>query len=269
MEPERAPAPPSLNGWTHPRFLTCVVLLIAFIGAMYLIPLMRNLAPRKLPLPLRQPLYRLDKAKLAPEYDLHPSQPETFSHEMLETLGTDQYWSWNWIAKRVDRSSPTYIANVVVTYYTGQPDMVPHVPQDCMAASGWNLERESRATVQVPGVGAPNDQIELAACEFTPPSGARDRSVRRTVLYFFYTNGRYENDRLGVRLAQSSLQDKYAYYSKIEMGFEDDGGHRWASRDESVAAAEMLLRKLLPALLADHFQDWTDIRNGRQPIVAQ
>lgn len=267
-DPERAERP-AQNGWLHPRFVACLLLMIASIAAMYLIPLMQNLAPRKLPLPLRKPLYLLDKAKLAPEYDLHPSQPDPFSHEMLETLGTDEYLNWNVISKRSERSSPTYIANVVVTYYTGQPDMVPHIPQDCMGASGWTLERETRAPLHIRGVGAPDDTIEAAVCEFSPPGGARDRNIRRTVLYFFYTNGAYKNDRLGVRLAQSSLSDKYAFYSKIELTFMDDTGRRMASRDETVEAAEPLLQKLLPALLASHYQNWADIKNDKPPVVGQ
>lgn len=265
LSPSHAARPaPARKGWTEPRYLACVGLLAAFIAVLLMIP-----APaRKLGLPLKQPLYLLDKTKLGPEYELSPVQPEPFSHETIDTLGTEEYLSWNIIARHAARDSAAAVANVFVTYYTGQPDMVPHVPQDCMSASGFQLKRESADHVTVRGVAAPQDQVPLAVCEFTPPQGARSASGERTVMYFFLCNGEYQTDRYGVRLAQSkNLTGRYAYYAKIELTFMDESGRRSAKRDEAVAAAGPLLQKLLPALLAGHFQDWAAIQRGAAPVV--
>lgn len=263
----REPVRNMWNGWARPRFLACIAVMLVAGFSLYVLPKMFDLTPHKLSLPLRQPLDRLDKALLAPEYGLHASQPDPFSGETIETLGTDQYLSWNLVCRGRDRSDAAYLSNVVVTYYTGQPDMVPHVPQECMQATGFQLEHEWTDTIQVTGVGAPGDQIKIKVCEFSPAQGGADRSSWRRVLYLFYCNGRFETERLGVQIAQANFKDKYAYYSKIELNFFGESGHRNATREESVAAAQPLLQKLLPALLAHHYQNWADITAGKAPVI--
>jgi hypothetical protein len=76
------------------------------------------------------------------------------------------------------------------------------------------------------------------------------------VLYFFHVNGGYATTRTEVRSAHMNPFDRYAYYAKVELWFSDESLRVLANRNVSLDAAGRLLRKLLPALLEDHFQDW-------------
>ena len=84
------------------------------------------------------------------------------------------------------------MAKVFVSYYTGQPDMVPHIAEVCMVAGGLEPEgKPGTAFVQVPGVGAPDDRIPVRVVTARPHSRgpvvnrllAGDQTV--TVMEFF------------------------------------------------------------------------------------
>ena len=74
--------------------------------------------------------------------------------------------------------------------------------------------------------------------------------------------------RTGVRAAVSNLWDRYAYYCKIEISFVNDAMLKRADRAQSVAATEQLLRKLMPVLWDDHFQDWEALKTGAPPVLS-
>jgi len=226
---------------------------------------------RKEALPLKRGLAAADSRKLAPQYALHPVPPAPLSPEMIESLGTTEYLSWRVIDLGKPESDPTKVAYVFVTYYTGKPDMVPHVPDECMKASGYECTSARVASVVVPGVGAPEERVPVRVLQFDPPSGLRDRfqATRErgpTVMYFFHCNGRFATTRDEVRLLQMNLFDKYAYYAKIEVSFSDYRLAANAPTEESLAALQPLLAKLLPILLNDHFQDWEGVSKG-DPLI--
>ena len=117
----------------------------------------------------------------------------------------------------------------------------------------------------VPGSGAPQDKIPVRVLTYqTPKRGVGSFQLLPndpvTVMYFFHTNGSYATTRNQVRVSQANLWDRYAYYAKIEVSFSN------RTREESIAALETLLRKVVPILLNDHFQDWEALTaEGHEP----
>jgi len=245
------------------RFYVCLGLLLLSAATLEVSARALGRHFQKLPVPLKKPLAMMDVRKLQPAYELHTHQPEPLSAEVIETLGTDEYLNWNLVDERRDRSDPAYAASVFVSYYTGKPDMVPHVPEECVRAAGATLIGSMTTHVTVPGVGAPQDRVPVRVLKFESPGGGQPsllqgHSGRPTfhVLYFFHVNGRFCTTRTQVRLAQSNLFDRYAYYAKVEVGFTDYWFKRHASQEEALAALESLLREFLPILIEDHLPDW-------------
>lgn len=242
---------------TSARFYVCVGLLL--VSACTIEVTARQLGAffRKEPAPLRKHLYQMDKASLAPEYDVPPLQPAPLDADTLDNLGTDEYLQWNLLDRRQDRGSPTYRARIFVTYYTGQPDMVPHRPEECMQASGWLLRGGRIVNIDVARPDGTIVPTPVNVLEFMPPaSEAVGAPHGLYVLYFFVTNDKPIATREGVRASVKNLWDRYAYYSKLEFSFTDDSGRRLASEQESIEAATRLLNKLMPVLWNDHYPDW-------------
>ncbi len=260
------------RGPASARYYVCLGLLV--LSALTLEGLARvfELNFRKQPVPLKKPLYAIDRSKLLPDYELHPIQAEPLSAEMIESLGTDEYLQWRVVDLSRDPADPLRVAHITVTYYTGKPDMVPHIPDECISAAGWQLVSADTEAFPMEGVKAKDDRIPVRVCVFesgvagdTFTTGA-SAVPQMTVLYFFYTNGRYCTSRYEVRLAQQNLFDRYAYYSKIEVRFSDGQFRRLAGREESVQAARPLLKRVLGILLADHYQDWEALSSGQAPV---
>ena len=124
---------------------------------------------RKEAVPLKQPLQFFDARKLAPQYELNQrlsSRLEPMTEDMLETLGTHEYVQVYLTDPHKPVEDPTQVALLFVTYYTGQPDMVPHVPDECWLAGGYDKVSEESLNVRVAGVGAPHDELPVRVLEF-------------------------------------------------------------------------------------------------------
>jgi len=241
------------RGPASARFYVCVAILVVSAGGMRMLAEYLGARFRKEALDLKRPLAQLDWDKLAPEYRTHLIQAPPLSEEQTEQLGTPQYLHIRLVDTRRTRTERTAVANVFITYYTGQPDMVPHVPDECYLAGGFDAVGQPEvAELGVPGVGAPHDKLPVRIVEFQ----SREGRERPTVLYFFHCNGEYKTTRDGVRVRLARLGEKYAYYAKIEVNFTEDpvggGRARGAEKAEALAAMGPLLRKLMPVLLADH-----------------
>ena len=248
------------------RYVVCLLLLIVASGAMQMMASVMRVHFAKEPLPLKRPLPELSIAKLRPQYDLHPQQPPPLSEDLIENLGTHDFLNWSLVDTRRRRADSTYLASLFVSYYTGQPDMVPHEPRECIVASGMSLEHEEIMTVTVPREGRDPLEIPVAILDFQSAGDALSMMPRTlTVAFFFYTNGGFETSRNGVRLAVANLSDRYAYYSKIEISYSSDGHRLFADREETKSAAAELIRRLMPILLSDHYQDWDAIQAGEPP----
>jgi hypothetical protein len=251
--------------------VACLALLLGGTVLMELTTSRLEVHLRKQPVPLRKPLYQADGSKLLPEYELHPIQPPPLTAETIEALGTEEYLQWRIVDLSRPVDHPLRVAQVFVTYYTGRPDAVPHTPDECLSAAGAELLSSRGEQIELPGLGLPEDRIPVRVAIFRLPSrqavmgfGAR-AAPEMTVLYFFHTNGKFRASRQEVRLELTNLFERFAYYSKVEVSFASDRQPpRHADTAESLAALPPLLRKLLPILLQDHYQDWESFRSAAQ-----
>lgn len=248
---------------TSARYYVCVGILALCALTMQTVAQILGNHFRKAAVPLKRPLAAMDRYKLAPEYMLHIEPPAALPEEMIEWLGTREYLSWRVVDTRRDRADGVNTAHLFITYYTGKPDMVPHVPDECYLAGGYDCLSAETIEVTVPGAGAPNDRVGVRLLGFVPSGatlrGQNPHDAATHVMYFFLCNGRYAVTRDEVRLIQANLFDKYAYYAKIEIRFTDYSMRRQADRASSAAAIEPLLRKMLPMLLNDHIANWDEL----------
>ena len=262
VNPARAaPAgPPVVRRQTKPhlRFWVCLALLLC--SAVGLKTAARGFGWffRKEAVPLKLPLAFFDARKLAPDFELNQrltSRLEPMSDDMIETLGTHEAVQVYLTDLRKPAQDPTRVALLFVTYYTGQPDMVPHVPDECWLAGGYDRVSEDTVSVPVAGIGAPADKLPVRVLEFqahrqTPFSG--QGADVATVAYFFHVNGGYATTRNGVRAAMLNPRLRYAYYAKVEVTFQGENSIR-AGKQASIAALGPLLARVLPVLIQDHF----------------
>jgi len=270
---DRIRAAPATRSPTTPRFYVCVGILVAAAISMQGIARALGTYFQKQAVPLKRPLSALDRNKLRP-YEPHRHQPPPLSDETVENLGTKEYLAWNLRDRTREADAPDAVVRLFVTYYTGKRDPVPHVPEECWAAGGWEQLAGSEARVTVTAADGRPVTIPVTLLEFAPPgrrgtrgAAAGEGAPRLVVAYFFYANGQYVNSRLGVRRAVANLRDRYAYYSKIELSFHDDGAGRLADREQTLAATSRFLNVLMPVLWQDHYQDWEALRRGAAPVV--
>ena len=253
-----------------PRYVVCLAILVFSAAGMQLLAAVAGVHFRKDPVPLKNPLDTLDWSALAPRYQQHLVQPEPLDEEVVHQLGTEQYLQARLIDTEQDRGSTERLAHVFITYYTGQPDLVPHVPDECYLAGGYDqVGAPETISAYVPDVGAPDDHIPVRVLQFK----SRDRDVLVTVMYFFHANGQYRATRDGLRwLFTTDPFERYAYYAKIEVTFTNDTSQqrtiRQAGKEEAVQSLEPLLRDLMPVLLKDHLA-WDRVKSDKWKVEAE
>jgi len=254
---EKAASPTTPWARISARFWVCLVVLVLSAIALPLTTSWLGMYLRKEAVPLRNSLRSFDTDKLGPRYVLNRTLTDRIppmKEDQIESLGTDQYMQVYLTDTNKPRGDSTRVAMLFVTYYTGTPDPVPHVPDECWLASGYEPRGRATEPVSVPGVGAPDDQIPVRVLEFAGgrsrhPGGSGDDVS--TVMYFFHANGEYATTRTGVRTLTASLWQPYAYYAKIEVTFTDGESMR-AGKTASLNALGPLLERVMPVLLEDH-----------------
>ncbi len=215
-----------------------------------------NVAMRKEAIPLRRNLPQLAEAKLRPyevafERDLESS--------ILNELGTTEYIDWLLLDSRIaSESDPERVGRLFVTYYTGNPDTVPHIPDVCLVGSGYTATNKKNITLDLDTrIGRMDVPVRVVDFE----KSAVYNSEKFTVVYTFHANGSFYATREGVRLAINAPADKHAYYSKVEIGF---GRRSHPTREETIEAAKRLLTVALPILIEDHWPDWEAVKAAEQ-----
>jgi hypothetical protein len=251
--------------WASPRFFTCVLLLATAAVSMHALTLALGAYFRKEAVPLRKPLDALRLRSAQAPYVLRPEPPSPLSEDVLQSLGTTEYAVLYIRDTSQPPSAPAAQASVFITYYTGQPDMVPHTPDECYVAGGFKKGTPSTTIKKhATGIGAPDDEVPVRVLGFSAPVGAPWRSESGddlTVMYLFYCNGQYMTTRDEVRLALGNLFQKYAYYAKIEVRFttydeRGPNGGAPADRAASLEAIGPLLQRLMAVLRDEHLADW-------------
>lgn len=240
------------------RYWACLLgLAVAAVG-VHVLPGALGVYFRKDPVPLKRSLALFDFRQLGPRYVRHPDTDRmTMSEDQIDSLGTREFLTALVTDTRRAETDPLRVAQVLVTYYTGKPDLVPHVPDECYVAGGFEpVGRAETVPVVVPGVGAPGDRVPVRVQQFRVAQGPAlgGGGGVLTVMYFFHINNAYASTRDEVRLRfVRDLFQPYAYYTKIEVCFPQSSGLPLEqSRTESLAAVAPLLESLLPVLLREH-----------------
>lgn len=260
VERRTGPRQRSADGrWASPRYWVCATILLISAVGMQVLPRALGVFLRKEAVPLRQPLQHFDTSRLLPRYERHPSNDDLrpVSEEVLDSLGTREYLELFLTDTDREPGDPARLGHVFVTYYTGRPDMVPHVPDECYVAAGYELVGTSNNQVRVVGVGAPDDLVPVRSLHFRTAEQRRtmegDNKIL-TVMYFFHANGGYTCTRDGVRARLANPFQRHAYYAKIEVSFPQMSSQdREQGQAASLASIAPLLEALLPVLLNEYF----------------
>jgi len=230
-------------------FVLCAGILLLSAVCLDALAMGLQLHFRKLPVPLRKSLDQFDEYKLWPYKVV---QRTKLPSEMEGELGTDQYIQWLLEDTSIHgQDQPGKYVTFFVTYYTGTPDQVPHVPEECYVGGGYDRVGGSQAQVTVPNLGLPDDKLDVHLLLFK--GGRQLVNQNRPVIYLFSVNGKFTSTRLGARLALADIRSKYAYLSKVEITFQ---GPRQPSREQALQLAGKLLSRALPELVKEHWPAW-------------
>jgi hypothetical protein len=260
--PNRAPDTVShgLRSFWNPGFVLCGVLLLAMaVGFKAWAERNKITLGAKLRVDLQQPLDRIDKHRIAP-YKL--VRHFTIESAMLGALGTDQYIHWLLENADVkDRAAPERYVTLFVTYYTGQPDPVPHVPEVCYVGGGYKPERIRSEEFSIPLDGK-TETVPVKVLRFE--RSGYSETQKMVVLYTFSANGQFSASRNGVRTIVGDAGTQYAYYSKVEATFGTPDSR--PTEEVAVEAGRKLFAKIIPILVEDCWPDWD--HEAKAPVMA-
>ncbi len=170
----------------------------------------------------------------------------------------------NWFTIRTYRDNrkppgdPLRYWRLEVYYYTGGVDLVPHVPEICIQASGAKWVGTTPLPVAIVGAEAPwgtsPPAFQRALFQQTDNSGA---AISQFVQYYIFSlNGSPATSRNEVRLALGSLFVRHAYFAKIQFApapvvQRTDRGLTYSLPDPAEAdpAAEDFVKHFMPHVL--------------------
>lgn len=245
-----------LKNYIQPAFLLTVCCLLITAGFMSGFKSRRGLTIIKKALPLKLSFDQLDEKLLEPYKVLNKAKID--NQDVLESLGTNDYMQWILDDTSVDVMSPVRNCSVFITYYTGNPDQVPHVPEACYTGGGNQVENNTSVSIELGDVNMAQVPKNISATALTFTKKTTEiwqSSAEFVVIYFFKVNGEYKDNRTGVRIALGDLASEYSYFSKVELKFFNNKG-LYPDKQQSIEAAGRLLKILLPALEKNHWPDW-------------
>lgn len=245
-----------LKSCLKPAFLVCAaVLLTAAVGKQVIIHEL-GLVMVKEPIEPQKPFDALDKTVLSP-YVVRNAY--TIDRETLESLGTEEYIQWLLENPDAPSDSPLRYCSLFITYYTGNPDMVPHVPDECYVGGGKTRISGETVTLDIPLA----DTVQKIGLQYVRFGQLADNIIQSdvefSVQYLFHVNGKFTADRTQTRLALgSNWTSRYSYFSKVEWQFfgVDAFGRIYPDKDQTLEASRHLLSGLLQELEARHWPDW-------------
>jgi hypothetical protein len=205
--------------------IAAAVLLVASVGSKKALKELHLVLAKK-PVPLLVPLEKMptsfgSRYALATEMD-YPSESlfegkYEMTSDVLETLGTDQTITWFYRDnERSTGKNLTYI-RLHIAYYPQMLDPVPHVPDVCMAAAGYDPDPDAPART----VTWSADKLPAGweAWRQTPiwRSAFVRKDARTVAFHVFSVNGSPVVDRVQVSAMLSDPRRKYCYYAKVEL----------------------------------------------------
>jgi hypothetical protein len=220
------------------------------------------------------------------------------SSEIVETLGTENYLSREYILKESQNERKKVVVELHAAYYTGMIDTVPHVPERCFVGGGLQQSESSRnvplnidtsswivdesVPEELAGVAgelytvrlsnnrdwtdAPGQRVRLPR-DVTPENPIEMRcsefllgeGQRIYAGYFFIANGGTRANANEVRTLAFNLSDDYAYYLKVQVNCVTAD-----SMDEFVEYASSIVGDVLGELMRCT-PDWIEVQQGNYP----
>jgi hypothetical protein len=211
---------------------------------------------------------------------------------MVEELGTDKYLN-RLYAIEGQRTVPRL--DLHLAYYTGMIDAIPHVPDRCMVAAGFNakslpenvpltidtstwtvdpvhvnrwtgqpypmVEFRHHFTGQQISARMPVGDIELRITEFESEDSPE---IRVFAGYLFIANGRTTPTPDSVRLLAFAPSERHAYYCKVQFNMV---GPASFTRQQFVDAVSAFFKDFLPDLMRC-LPDWAEVEASDQPAPA-
>jgi len=230
------------------------LLIVAF--SVYMARLDLKILKEKLPLKkefaelkVKGSISLIDPKKIAP-YKIY--NVVKIKDEIEEELGTKQYLQCLLLDESKESNDPLRAVELLVTYYTGDPDAVPHVPDVCYLGNGWLIKDKYNTEMEISDIGAENDRLPLRILKMKK-TNEYGKVQRRQVVYYFSVNGTYVCTRDSVRSLQFNVVDKYAYFSKVEvaMSLQKD-----IDSDVVYKNLEKVIKVITTVLVEDHWPDW-------------
>jgi hypothetical protein len=145
------------------------------------------------------------------------------------------------------------VISFAVTYYTGKVDTVPHVPDRCYVADGFQPSLyEVRDWMLGNYAGGIPRRVQARFIDFEDQTARGGQN--RCVTYFFHANGQYEEDPKKVRLRLQDLFVRYGYFAKIEAmtlmpmrpGTSENDPMKKKDREQASEAMQKFLTAALP-----------------------
>lgn len=232
-----------------------IILLLSALGIDAIARKLQITFVRK-PVPLKKSLHDFDYKKLYPPYKM--LKVIKLESDIVEALGTDEYLHILFDDTSIDPNNPGKYVSFFVTYYTGSVDQVPHVPDVCYQGGGYDPIGADNTYLIIPQLGLPEDKLPVRVLLFRDTKSTLIPQIK-PVIYFFSVNGRFRATRNEVRLALADIREKYAYFSKVEIAFIGIQ----PTKEEALKLTEKFLKKALPVLLTDHWQDWQEFTGNK------
>lgn len=257
----------TLKPYLNIPFLICAGVLIVSASSKSLIDNFTNVITRKQPLPLQKPLEMIDEESLGSYRVVSNRRIE--NDDIVEELGTTDYLQCLLEDTEADPKGPVRYCSLFITYYTGDPDIVPHVPDECYVGSGNTLETTELLDVPVrinsdaaqssraaaAGQSANTKNIKITRAVFKNQGDIWDAAAKFSRLYFFRVNGEYGYNRDSTRtIMGKNVFGKYSYFSKVEWEFY--GANSRPDKQQMIEASSKMLSVLIPVLERDHWPDW-------------
>lgn len=270
---DEPPVSPRRRLWA--MLLVCAILLAAAVGLNASVAALK-LTFQKKPVPLRQPLAALP-AEIGPwvqiSIDIRLSaeqEADLRAQDYIQRIYADTRLAEPGVLARwrsADVKTPELreemfravrskdamgIMRLHVAYHTGAVDTVPHIPERCMLAGGFDPVGRTQAVLDA---GGRNLRTSFVQSE---ERAGHAQPMTFNVAYFFQVNGDYEHDAItGVRRRLQDLSERYAYFAKVELMTQGPG----ADAAESQRAMADFLSHALPQI-ERVLPDWQSFRRG-------
>ncbi len=248
-----------LKHYKQPAFLICVFVLAFACGSQTYIINKLGVQLIKLPIPLKDSLENLDS------YDLSPykvaKKHRIKNKDILENLGTEEYIQWDFEDTSVAKDSALRHCFLFITYYTGNPDQVPHVPDECYTGGGNQRLARDQVSLDLK-LTDPGAEKTISAKYLVFSQKSRNiwqQDSKFSVMYFFHVNGQYSGTRTETRkIMGKNLFGKYSYFAKVEWKFYGRNRNSlvYPDKEDALAASEKFLSVLLTVMDKDIWPDW-------------